>query len=365
MVLSLQKLGTVLEGKGLIPKKYFTIGGMCVYLEVLAVETADIFFLYIPSKYDIVAPEDGKNVFKISSIDVNEDGTIAGDYAGELDNIELEKRYEEVDIDIDPTARTRENLEGQLEDNYNHPLSLKDVSKDDMKQLREIFRQLKRLRLCVQSLKYKLCITFKNYLCCIRRDDTFEGFTTVGLSGSDDRKFFVSIDLESMYHKLNTLAIDVKTVRQGVYRVLDKNHVKHTRNLKKILEHKQDFVTSSDFITKRKGELTMYLGDLERMLAELTKAERETIDRVGQINVRYSSDASLKGLHTDIEKSHMLAKYETRLSDIGGVRDEVTRNIFLVKGKLEDLSLKVDKVCFDNIVMLDAILKNFLDMTEF
>jgi transposase len=161
MALSLRKLQRLLENKRLVLQRYFTIKGMCVYIEVLIVETADIFFLYIPSKYDIKAPK-SPSTFKIANIDINEDGTIAGDYAGELDNVELEKTYEEVNIDI----THGENLEDQLENSYNHPLSLKDINKNEMKILREIFRQLKRLRLCVQSLKYKLCITYKNYLCC-------------------------------------------------------------------------------------------------------------------------------------------------------------------------------------------------------
>jgi hypothetical protein len=360
MSLSLHKLQRLLESKGLILKRHFVIRGMCVYIEVLVIDTADIFFLYIPSKYDIKSPK-SSNTFKITTIDINEDGTIAGDYAGELDNVELEKRYEEVDIEI----TTGENLEDKLENNYNHPLSLKDVNNDDLKKLKEIFRQLKRLRLCVQSLKYKLCITYKNYLCCIRRDDTFDGFSIRGIPGNRERKLFVTIDLEAMYEKLNSLSLDVKTVREGVYRVLDKNHVKHTGNLQKILEHKEDFVNSSEFIGRRKSKYASYLKQLETMLEKLKKVENDTLDKISSVNKRYGSDASIKGLHIDIEKSHILSKHEQKLSNLNIVKHEVVNNILIVKCRLEDLALKVDKVCFDNIVMLDAILKNFVDMTEF
>ena len=88
MTLSLKKLENLLGSKGLLPKRYFTIGGMCVYLEVLVLDSADIFFLYIPSKYDIKAPYDSSS-FMISAIDVDENGTIAGDYGEELDNVQL------------------------------------------------------------------------------------------------------------------------------------------------------------------------------------------------------------------------------------------------------------------------------------
>lgn len=365
MTLSLKKLENLLGSKGLLPKRYFTIGGMCVYIEVLVLDNADIFFLYIPSKYDIKAPHDSSS-FKISAIDVDENGTIAADYGEELDNVQLEKQYQEVDIDINPDSRRTENLEGILENNYNHPLSLQDVTKKDKKQLREIFRQLKRLKLCVQALKYKLCIVFSNYLCCIRRDNTFEGFTIRSNTGNTERKLFVTIDLESLYDsKLTTLATDVKTVREGIYRVLDKNHVKHTRNLQNILEHKKDFANSSEFVGKKKAKYSVYLQRLENMLQNLKSVEMATIENINDINERYKSDVSIKGLHTDIEKIHLITKHEQKLTDINVIKQDIIRNILLVKGKLEDLSLKVDKVCFDNIVMIDAILRNFVDMTEF
>ena len=361
MALSLQKLVRLLGSKGLIPKRYFTVGGMCVYIEILAIDNADLFFLYIPSKYDIKTPS-GPTTFKISSIEINEDGTIPGDYAGEVDNVELEKSYQEVDVG---NTNSSENLEDQLESNYNYPLSLKDINKQDMKELREVFRQLKRLRLCVHSLKYKLCITFKNYLCCIRRDNTFDGFIIREWRGNDERRLIVNLDLESLYDKLNTVSLDVRTVREGVYRVLDRNQVKHTLNLHKILQHKETFTSSSEFISGKKQKYVSYLGRLESMLGKLNTASLSTTDKITLINDQYESETSIKGLHKDIEKSHLIAKQEEELTNISAVKREVIRNILIVKGKIEDLSLKTDKVCFDNIIMLDAILKNFVDMTEF
>ena len=101
------------------------------------------------------------------------------------------------------------------------------------------------------------------------------------------------------------------------------------------------------------------------MLSQLNATEIGVLEKIADVNERYNSDVSIKGLHVDIEKTHLIAKHEEQLSNMNIVKQDVIRNILLVKSKLEDLSLKVDKVCFDNIVMLDAILRNFVDMTEF
>ena len=171
MTLSLNKLEKLLANKGLLIKKIFMIEELCVYLELLSTSNAEICMLYIPSKYEIKINRK-ENVHTLHYLDVDENGNIAQDYAGELDNFDLEKKYDEVEIDLDPIDK-KQDIEERLEENYNHPVSLKDISKTDKKMLREVFRQLRRLKFCVQSIRYKICIMFKNYICCIRRDNTF------------------------------------------------------------------------------------------------------------------------------------------------------------------------------------------------
>ena len=365
MTLSLGKLKRMLNSQRLIPKRFFVIGGLCVYVQALSLFSGDTFLIYIPSKYEITI-EKCANVHALNYIEVDESGTIPGDYAGEPDNLDLEKTYEEVDLELDTKAmQGKEDLENRLEENYKHPLSLKDLSREDMTQLREIFRQLRRLRFCVQNLRYKVCIMFMNFLCCVRRDDTFEGFIVKGHTVGSSRQLYVSVDLETLYAKLASVPLDIKTVRQGIHRVLDKNQLKHAKNLHTMLEHRAAFSISSEEILKRKANYALHLQQLEELLSQLAKAERVAGEKIALIEKRYETSASLKGLHTDIEKTHLLAKHETELSEMEVVRSEIVQNIDETNSKLEDLSLRVDKICFDNTVMLDAIIKNFAAMKDF
>ena len=364
MPLSISKLEKLLSRKGLLPKKFFVMHWLVVYLEVLSIANADSFMLYIPSKYKIAIGSSGKNVYKASYIDISEDGNIPDDYASAPDNFDIEKQYGGDDIDLSPNNRSHNDMAEYLEENYNHPVSLKDINKDDTRELREIYRQLRRLKFCVQNLKYKLCIMFKDYMCCIRRDDTFEGFIIHHLRGTPERKLMVTLDLETLYEKINTVSIDIKTIREGIYRVLDKNQSKHIRNLQKMLEQKNNLTTFSDVVLKKKTQYAEYLDRLEQLLSVLGKAEKRNIEKLVEIEELYSTEASVKGLHTDIEKTHQVAKYETELSRINVVKQQLIRNILIVKAKHEDLALKIDKVCFDNTVMIDAIVKNFVILSE-
>ena len=362
MSLSLHKLEKFLSKHGFVIKKIFTLDNYCVYLELLSLTQADTCMLYIPSKYEIKIDRNDIDVYPLSYISIADDGNIPEDYAGEPDNFDLEKKYDEVDVDI---IHHQKNMEDHLEESYNHPLSLKDINKTYMTNLREIFRQLRRLKFCVQSLKYKLCITYKGYLCCIRRNDTFECYHAQKYSSnSDDRKLFVTLDLETLYDKIDSVVIDIKTVREGIYKVLDKNQIKHTQNLYKILEYKVLLVNSSVECQRKVEKCTVHLAQLETLLHDLGKAEKTTVEKLMEIEARYNNPGGVKGLHHDIEKSHLISKHETQLNGINEVKKDIIANILKTKAHRENMSLKIDKICFDNIVMIDAIIKNFELLAE-
>ncbi len=362
MPLSFNKLETLLNNNGFIPKKIFVIGEFIVYIEVLVVKTADTFMLYIPSKYDI-KNDTSIDVYNITPIDVDENGNITTDYAGDPDNFDLEKEYDDIDLD---NKHTKGNIEEDLQEKYNHQVSLKDTNKDSISNLREVFRQLKRLRFCVQNLKYKLVITFSNYLCCIGRHNTFDCYSINNFTNkANDKKLTISIDLESLYSSVSSITIDIGTIREGIYRVLDKNQNKHIKSLQKMLEHKNDLTLLSEQITIKKAKYTRNLGNLDKLLTDLIVAEKKVVEKILTIQHKYNNgEASLKGLYVDIEKTHQITKLEEELARINAVKQELMSNILQTKEKYDNLCLKSDNICFDNIVMIDKILKNFNMLTE-
>jgi hypothetical protein len=360
MTLSFNKLEKLLSGRGLLPKKYFTMHGLIVYVEVINISNADSFMLYIPSKYEIEIGA-GDDVYTVKYVDVTEDGHIPADYAGEPDNFDLDKAYDE-DIELSSEISHKDMTE-YLEEKYKHPVSLKNESLNII-QLREIFRQLRRLKFCTQSIKYKIAIFFGSYLCCIRRDNTYECFFIQKYNASNERRLMVSIDLETLYEKINSVSLDIKTVRDGIYRVLEKNQNTHIKNIQKLLDQKNTLAVFSDVVLQKKIQYSSALDSFEQLLADLVRADNKNNEKLTEIEDKYSGYASLKSLHTDIEKANQFSKYETERSRINSVKQELISNILVVKGKYENLCLRVDNIMFDNIIMIDAILKNFVKLSE-
>jgi hypothetical protein len=352
MTLSSTKLEDLLYSKGFSCKNYYCIHGMCVYIEVLCL--SDTFLLYIPSKYEISTPSSG-NVFTMDYMDISEDGYIPGDYGEQPSDTALEKSYDEIDLQEDPE---KGDMVKHLEEHYNRPLSLKDVSSIDIAELRDVFRQLRRLKFCVQSVKYKLCIYFKNFMCCIRRDDTLEGYIVQNGGFSDgNRRLAITLDLETAYSKFGTIPSDICSVKDGVYGVLDKNQIKHSKSLSLMMEHRSLLVENSINILEKKSKYVSYIERLKDLLCKVDISEKEVLEKIYKLK-QTNLSTDIKAFHSDVERTHKLIQHEKELEKYTASKTELLTNLREVSSKYENIVLKVDKILFDNSVMLDAILKN-------
>lgn len=357
MTLSFNKLEKLLSGRGLLPKKYFTIHDLIIYIEVLSLSNAGCFMLYIPSKYEIELSE-GDDVYKIKYVDVTEDGHIPEDYAGQSDSI---KNYDGIELG---SNENHYDIQGYLEEKYKHPVSLKSGKNKDVIKLREVFRQLRRLKFCTQSLKYKLAIVFERHLCCIRRDNTYECFAIQGDSLGEEKRLMVTIDLETLYEKIDTISVDIKTIRDGVCKVLDKNQNKHIREIQKMLDQKNKLLVFAGTVKEKKDKYSKALEKLEKLLADLVIVEKKNMETFVEEEEKLSRQTNLKGMNADIERSNQIYKFETEVSRINSIKQELISNILKARLKRENLSLSVDNIVFDNIVMIDAVIKNFAKLSN-
>jgi len=361
MPLSITKLEKLLAIKNFMPIKYFVIHGLCVYIELLSMSTADTFLLYIPSKYKFFADKNSdRNIFKIKyleDIDDIDTKNTANAYAGEPNENDVENVYREVDSGMSPVVKG-DNIGDHLEENYKKDIKLKDITTDDSKEVRDIIRQLNRLRFCVQNVRYKIAIQYDSYLCSIKRDDTIECYSIKRFTGKKLKKLYITVDLELFYEKIDSLTINMESVKSGIYHILDKNQFTHTKILQKLLEGKDDIVKFSENTYVKKIALEKYLKEAERMLEAINQSEKSTLEEMYEIAEKYK-DPNMQRLHNDIDRTHKTSKLETKLKNIQKTKEDVVKTIFELKERRENTMLIVDKIMFDNSVMIDSIMRNF------
>ena len=198
-------------------------------------------------------------------------------------------------------------------------------------------------------------------MCAIKRDDSIECYVIRKYSSKTCKKLFVTVDIELFYEKMDSLILNMSTIRKGLYHILDKNHFTHTRTLQKLLEEKGDFMGFSDAAYAKKVDYEKYLKEAQEMLEAINLSEKSTMESIYEINEQYNNP-NLKGLHNDIQKSHQLTKHNKDLSEIQKIKEDVVKTIFELKTKRDDTMLSVDKIMFDNNVMVECVLRNFSDL---
>ena len=362
MPYSLSKVEDLLASRGFIAKKYFTLDEYCIYIEAFSVSNANTFMLYISARYELKVPEKD-NVFKLKYMEMNPDETIISNYAEEPDNVDIEKYYNDHDIELD-TEKFSDDLEKKLKEHYNKPLLLKDLSKEDNKNLKDIFRQMSRFMFCVQNIKYKLSIVYKNYLVSITKDDELDCFLIYDYPKNIEQQLLIYIDLKTFVLKIETVSEDIIIIKDGIHRLLDQNQRKHSKLLSEMLEQRVSILQISMIVERKKEEFNLYIKEYEGLLLNINESERNTLDKIQETKKSYS-EFSVKGFHHDVERSHLMAQYEKELVKINGIKQQIMENILAIRSKHENITLKMDRILFDNSIMINEISKNFAKLSEF
>ena len=364
MPLSIEKLEHLLSLKGFVPRRYYVMHKLCVYIEIFSVVDSDIFLLYIPSNYKFVIKKRGPNIHKINYLDSdNDDDNTADHYAGEPNEHLVENTYKEIDVGISPNIKGN-NIGSYLEENYKRVIKLKDVSENDSKEIKDIIRQLKRLRFCVQNVKYKIAIVYKNFLCAIKRDNSVECYVINKYPSKNCNKLYITTDLEVFYKKMESLMLNIKTIREGLYHILDKNHFTHTNTLQKLLEEKSEIISFSERALNKKLEYEEYLKEATKMLERIKRTEKSNLSKIYEHNEKYKDPNMSRGIHNDIERTKGVSILEKELNDIVKIKEDIVNTLFELKTKRDNTMLTVDKIMFDNNVMLECVIRNFQRLGE-
>ena len=351
MPLSIQKLEKFLSLKGFIPSKCFTIHSTCVFIEIISIENSDIFLLYIPSKYEFFVDKD-KNVYKMQyydeqNIDVDEN---------------IENTYKEIEFNGTPEVKDG-NIAPYLEENYKKSINIKDVPADDTKEIKNIINQIKRLGFCVQNVKYKIAINYKNFLCSIKRDDTVECYSIANYSMKNYKKLYITVDLELLYEKIESVLLNMKTIREGIYNILGNNQFNHTKMINKLIEEKTNILELCNNTYINKNKYDHYIKESTEILGFISNAEKGILKNIYETNEKYKNK-SLQGLNNDIDKSHHISKLNEELTSVRKIKEEIVNTIFELKIKKDNTVLTIDKIMFDNSVMLDSIFRNVTLLSE-
>lgn len=357
-MLSISKLEKMLLDAGFIPKAYFTIHDMCVFVEIVSLRSGDILMLYISSKYEFEVDKSTGGVYKIKYVDMNDNES---NIESGLD-YEPDEQYPAIDVGSPDLAKEK-NVAEHLEENYRRCITIRSIDDRDRETLKNCYRQLKRLKHCVLNVKYKVALVFKNYICNIGRDDDISCFTikdferTKNEPAGGRRQVVVSIGLELLYDRITTINSDATLVKENIYQILIKNQAVHVKNLRK-MANEMAMLAQNPAVDSTVAliNLDVNIARFEELLQRTTKAGDLKRAQLDEIERAYNLKT---GFQHDIEKSHAKKKPEDELQTISALEKEILVTLLALKEDKGNLLLTIDKVMFDASVLSNIISKSF------
>ena len=355
-MLSINKLEELLSTNGYIPIKYFVIHNYCAFIEVMSLMNSTTFMLAIPSKYKFKLKA-GKNVYKLRQIEIEVGNNTADEYAGVPDSYDLEKSYTEVELKkhlIRKKENEEGNISGHLEESYKRPISVDEINKEDIKDIKNLIRQVKRLKYCIQSLSYKIMIIHKCYMCVLDKDDSVECFLMKNHPLMNNRRIFITADLELYYENVERINEDVKDILTGINKVLDRNQELHAKNIHNLVNSYNDIDSYSDIIVQKKREYDNYLNKLNTLMDTLIKHEKKLLEELKELK----NSKNYGTVDGDLSFNEKQIQIQEKLNENFNVKKKIVKNINEIREKSENLGLSMDTVIFDGLVMIDRLIRN-------
>lgn len=332
---SLTKITEMLSNYGYIIYRIFGRDNMCEYIEVVSMNWTDFFCIYV-DEYDIPCG----NVLELEKIQEEEiqpsrpsqnieDDRIIQDSIVENTEEEMEMINENyTDISIRDVDLTNPNAERELEKSYSTTIDVKDSKELNYKNVAEHIRQLKRLNRCVEDIDYNLAIYTKRYF-IVSSGNRVKAYYIKKADYSESSRILIVTTFENMVYNVETIYDNILFIKNGLYRTFKKtqsNFIKALSPLFNINEFIYDSLSNIHILEENVSKFTNFL--------EIAKRKSEVLKEVKETN-----------------------EYEESKSDI-------VQTILNNRIKYETLLLKLDKVLFENAVMMTRILKNFNKLNE-
>lgn len=350
MSLSLEKLHRILLEKGFAPHNHFHYHGSCRYIEIVSSEYAEHFLLTIPSQYDISCDTG----FKLKNIPIDNTGRIPEKYAKIPDNIEISKLYDEIDLVRNNSLENVDDIESRLLEGYRKNIPLHTSVDGITNALKDNFNQLKRLGNCVSNLQYRVAIFDKIWLVLLNRRDEVECYYIKDYTPETNKRFIITIDLESFLQNFSTVTSDIEQINDGISRILDKNISTHAGQLFAITQNIPALPEIIQLVQAKRGRYIGLLANLSTLLETTRNREKDLKSQIESLALSKNEG----NIYCDMDKARVKATIERDLSKILSTRQEILGNILKIKEKERNLVLLTDKILFDNVVMLNTINQN-------
>lgn len=360
--LSIDKMNYFATNNGYEIHKIFVKDSQCFLIEMMSIHTIEYILVYIPDKYKFNLPPDTP-VYPVRELSMNQTkNDDIRDYTHISESL-IESSYSDMKTILDlPSNRHKISMSQHLDESYKKGVIVDDIKGNDNIITQDIGRQLRRLKYCIRGMSHKLAIMNAPYFGVLNNQDEISLYECDILKrGTGHQKMYIVIDFKMFYDKINNLEQECTQIFKGIYAVLNNNQNQHTRNIKTIMDRRDTIFDQSDYLQNCQREFSKYTEQYLELLEELYSYEKSKEHELNEVKRNISESSHI---HHDMKRTHQKQKLEKELRSMAVTRRELIKTIQTVKVKNENLTISIDNILFDNIVMLDKIFRNFAELDK-
>lgn len=224
-----------------------------------------------------------------------------------IDDMFVANKYKCNDIFENKIDITSHNLDDVLVEEYKYRLKLDNNSTAFKYHLNDIIKQLDRLKHIISPIThYGLAIESKNMMVYTQLHSNVLNAIKLNKELKDSRILYIILSLDSFYDKRKTIIDTVDTIHKGILNVLNHNFNKHKYLLKTLIKKCDESLEHVEYIHNKQTGYEDIVNNLDHV----------------------------KTTHDVLERVNLL-------------------------GKIDCISLCIDKIMFDNVTSYNTIVNNY------
>jgi hypothetical protein len=350
--LSFDKLTSLLNDNGFLPLRIFNKDERLHMVQCISVKNARMFMIVIPKEYKIKADQDQDVIeLKYLSFQDTNEKNLSKKYADEIDLFDFEANYPEILLPEKTKEEQEEHIEDKLMENYKRPIFIRDLGAGDVSTIKDVFRQVRRLRLSIQTTPYRLVICYKRYICVLNKDDTIEGFISKSLD-EPLRKIIITVTLDYFVNNLEQIEDNITRIEEGLTKTLDKNVLSTIDKYNTFLTLSKNNLKNISSVKSKKDQISNQTNQLIQKLDTLKEHEQVLKTKLKMMSKK---DTSFYGDMSSVQGRQQIVK---KMDDLYIDKTELLEKIVKLRETNSHMTLMTDKILFDNIVMLNSIINN-------
>lgn len=353
MSISSAKLQSFIQSNGFMIQRMFLYPDFML-IEILSLHSVNKILLRMPLNSDISLDIPKFYLQEVTdSFDLNQDEV---DQFTHVSESFIENAYSDLNNSIRiPVERRKIPMSQYLNETYKQKVILDDLQGEEKLIQNDIYRQLKRLKYCIKGMTHKLAIMHAPLIGVIHDNDTIKLYYCDALKiEKADTKLFVIIDFNIFYDKIAMIEKDCTQITEGIYTILTNNQRMHSKNVQTILEKKENIIQQTEVLQSVKIKYENYIRDYLLLLEEWYSYHQIKMNEYIELK-----NTKTDSIHNDMKRTNQLRKLEKEIQELEKTKSELVQTVREIRTKYEQLTLSMDTILFDNIVMLDKIFKNF------